>query len=256
VMTLRNDSGPYRVVRYNLYPSAEVQGDTAAGYSSGQALQTMERLATKLLPQGFSYEWTELALQQKRAGNTAAMVFALSVLFVFLLLAANYESLVMPLAVILIVPMCLLAAILGVNLMGRDNNILTQIGLVVLIGLAAKNAILIVEFAKRDEEIDRLDHYAAAQQAARQRLRPILMTSVAFILGTLPLVIDRGPGAEMRQALGIAVFFGMAGVTLFGLLFTPSFYVISRNFGDSVMRRVRRKPPETPAALPVGSAPP
>ena len=254
VMTLRNDSGPYRVVRYNLYPSAELQGDTAPGYSSGQSLLTMEKLAAKLLPQGFSFEWTELALQQKQAGNTAAVVFGLSVLFVFLLLAANYESLVLPLAVILIVPMCLLAAILGVNLMGRDNNILTQIGLVVLIGLAAKNAILIVEFAKRDEEIDKLDHREAARQAARQRLRPILMTSVAFILGTLPLVIDRGPGAEMRQALGIAVFFGMAGVTVFGLLFTPSFYVISRNFGDWAARRLRRKPPPPAPATPALAA--
>ncbi len=245
VMRLRNESGPYRVVHYNLYPSAELQGDTAPGYSSGQSLASMEGLAAKLLPQGFSFEWTELALQQKQAGNTAAIVFGLAVLFVFLLLAANYESLVLPLAVILIVPMCLLAAILGVNALGRDNNILTQIGLVVLIGLAAKNAILIVEFAKRGEDQENLDRRAAAEHAARQRLRPILMTSVAFILGTLPLVIDRGPGAEMRQALGIAVFFGMIGVTIFGLLFTPSFYVISRNLGTWVgtrLRRIRARP--------------
>ena len=240
VMTLRNDSGPYRVVHYNLYPSAELQGDTAPGYSSGQSLTSMERLAAKLLPQGFSYEWTELALQQKSARNTAAIVFALAVLFVFLLLAANYESLVLPLAVILIVPMCLLAAITGVDVMGRDNNILTQIGLVVLIGLAAKNAILIIEFAKRGEDQDNLDRKAAAEHAAHQRLRPILMTSVAFILGTLPLVIDTGPGAEMRQALGIAVFFGMIGVTIFGLLFTPSFYVISRNLGTRASELIAR----------------
>ncbi|WP_174275415.1 efflux RND transporter permease subunit [Sphingomonas bacterium] len=240
VMKLRNDSGPYRVVRYNLYPSAELQGDTGPGYSSGQSLRTMEGLAQKLLPSGFSFEWTELAFQQRSAGNTGMLVFGLSVLFVFLLLAANYESLVLPLAVILIVPMCLLAAIVGVNIMGRDNNILTQIGLVVLVGLAAKNAILIVEFAKQHEEQDGEGPAKAAEHAAHQRLRPILMTSVAFILGTLPLVIDNGPGAEMRQALGIAVFFGMIGVTLFGLLFTPSFYVISRNFGGWARDRYRR----------------
>ena len=230
-MTLKDDSGPYRVVRYNLYPSAELQGDAKPGFSSGQALKTMEGLARRLLPAGFSYEWTELAFQQQQAGNTGVIVFGLAVLFVFLLLAANYESLVLPLAVILIVPMCLLAAILGVDVMGRDNNILTQIGLVVLVGLAAKNAILIVEFAKRDQEQDDLTPEQAAERAAHQRLRPILMTSVAFILGTLPLVIDSGPGSEMRQALGIAVFFGMIGVTVFGLLFTPSFYVLSRKLG-------------------------
>jgi hydrophobe/amphiphile efflux-1 (HAE1) family protein len=238
VMTLRNDSGPWRAVRYNLYPSVEVQGDSAPGYSSGQSLATMQQLAAKILPQGFATEWTELAFQQEQAGNTGIVVFGLSVVFIFLLLAANYESLVLPLAVILIVPMCLLAAMLGVNLMGRDNNILTQIGLVVLVGLAAKNAILIVEFAKRGEQEDKLDKRGAAELAARQRLRPILMTSVAFILGTLPLVIDTGPGSEMRQALGIAVFFGMIGVTLFGLLFTPSFYVLSREFGTWASERL------------------
>jgi hydrophobe/amphiphile efflux-1 (HAE1) family protein len=233
VMSLRNDSGPYRVVRYNLYPSAELQGDTTHGFSSGQSLTKMAELARANLPAGFTYEWTELAYQQEQAGNTAAIVFGLAVIFVFLLLAAQYESLVLPLAVILIVPMCLLAAIVGVEIMGRDNNILTQIGLVVLIGLAAKNAILIVEFARQGED-EGLDPREAAQRAAHQRLRPILMTSIAFILGTLPLVIATGPGAEMRQALGIAVFFGMIGVTLFGLLFTPSFYIISRNLSDRV----------------------
>ncbi|MET0270253.1 MAG: multidrug efflux RND transporter permease subunit, partial [Sphingomonas sp.] len=218
VMTLKDDSGPYRVVRYNLYPAVELQGDTTPGFSSGQSLKSMQALAGKLLPGSLSYEWTELAYQQQQAGNTGILVFGLAVLFVFLLLAANYESLTLPLAVILIVPMCLLAAILGVNLMGRDNNILTQIGLVVLVGLAAKNAILIVEFAKRDQDEDGLSPEDAAERAAHQRLRPILMTSVAFILGTLPLVIDSGPGSEMRQALGIAVFFGMIGVTVFGLI--------------------------------------
>ncbi|MEH6757315.1 MAG: multidrug efflux RND transporter permease subunit [Parasphingorhabdus sp.] len=235
IMTLKNDSGAYRVVRYNLYPSAELQGDTVSGFSSGQSLVTMENLAAEIMPQGFSYEWTELAYQQKQAGNTASLIFGLAVIFIFLLLAAQYESLVLPLAVIMIVPMCLLAAILGVNLMGMDNNILTQIGLVVLIGLAAKNAILIVEFAKQNEEAG-MELLEAARHAAAQRLRPILMTSFAFILGVLPLVIGSGPGSEMRQALGVAVFFGMIGVTIFGLLFTPSFYVIARKLGDRIRR--------------------
>ena len=226
VATLRNESGPYRVVRHNLYPAAELQGDTQPGFSSGQALKAMEDLAAKTLPTGFGFEWTELAYQQKTQGNTASIVFALAVVFVFLLLAAQYESLVLPFAVILIVPMCLLAAIIGVNIRGFDNNILTQIGLVVLVGLAAKNAILIVEFAKQAEERGE-DRWHAAESAARTRLRPILMTSFAFILGVLPLVFASGPGQEMRQALGTAVFFGMIGVTVFGLLFTPVFYVIA-----------------------------
>ncbi|WP_070157660.1 efflux RND transporter permease subunit [Sphingobium phenoxybenzoativorans] len=240
IMTLRNDSGPYRVVRYNLYPAAELQGETVRGYSSGQSLKAMEDLAQKVLPPGFAYEWTEIAYEQQQAGNTGIIAFGLAVVFVFLLLAAQYESLILPLAVILIVPMCLLAAILGVNLMGGDNNILTQIGLVVLIGLAAKNAILIVEFARQGEE-EGLDMREAAERAAHQRLRPILMTSIAFILGVLPLVISTGPGAEMRQALGIAVFFGMIGVTFFGLLFTPAFYVISRSLGEKVSTWVRER---------------
>ena len=247
VMTVRDDSGPYRVVRYNLYPSAELQGDTVPGFSSGQTLAAMEKIAAETLPEGMSFEWTELAFQQKQAGNTGVIAFALAVLFVFLLLAANYESLVLPLAVILIVPMCLLAAMLGVNLMGLDNNILTQIGLVVLIGLAAKNAILIVEFAKQNEE-EGQELYEAARHAAAQRLRPILMTSIAFILGVLPLVIGSGPGAEMRRALGVAVFFGMIGVTVFGLIFTPAFYVISRKFGDWAGKRFKRKPKAAPPA--------
>jgi HAE1 family hydrophobic/amphiphilic exporter-1 len=249
VMTLKNDSGPYRVVRYNLYPSAELQGDTARGYSSGQSLAAMAKIASETLPRGMSYEWTEIAFQQQQAGNTAAVAFGLAVLFVFLLLAANYESLVLPLAVILIVPMCLLAAIIGVNIFGGDNNILTQIGLVVLIGLAAKNAILIVEFARQNEE-NGMEMHDAAIHAAEQRLRPIVMTSIAFILGVLPLVIGKGPGAEMRQALGVAVFFGMIGVTTFGLLFTPSFYVISRMFGDWVASKVPHKKRDATPLLP------
>lgn len=224
--TLSDTSGPFRVVRHNLFPAAELQGDRLPGVSSGEALGTMEALAAKLLPEGFSYEWTELAYEEKTQGNTAVAVFVLAVVFVFLLLAAQYESLLLPLAVILIVPMCILAAILGVNLRGMDNNILTQIGLVVLVGLAAKNAILIVEFAKQAEESGK-DRWAAATSAASTRLRPILMTSFAFILGVVPLVIASGPGSEMRQALGTAVFFGMLGVTVFGLIFTPVFYVIA-----------------------------
>jgi HAE1 family hydrophobic/amphiphilic exporter-1 len=226
VASLQDRSGPYRVVRHNLFPAAELQGDRIPGFSSGAALGAMEGLAAKLLPEGFGYEWTELAYEERTQGNTAAIVFVLAVVFVFLLLAAQYESLLLPLAVILIVPMCLLAAILGVNLRGMDNNILTQIGLVVLVGLAAKNAILIVEFAKQAEEAG-MERLEAAASAARTRLRPILMTSFAFILGVVPLVIASGPGAEMRQALGTAVFFGMIGVTVFGLIFTPVFYVIA-----------------------------
>jgi multidrug efflux pump subunit AcrB len=230
LMNFRTETGPYRVVRYNLYPAAEVQGNTKPGFSSGQALSEMEKIGANL-PTGFGWDWTELAFQQRQAGNTAVLVFGAAVVFVFLLLAAQYESLTLPLAVILIVPMCLLAAILGVDLRGFDNNILTQIGLVVLVGLAAKNAILIVEFARQAEEAGK-SKWEAAEQAAKERLRPILMTSFAFIFGTIPLAIAHGAGAEMRQALGTAVVFGMLGVTIFGLIFTPVFYVITRTLQD------------------------
>ncbi len=236
VATFSDRTGPYRVTRYNLFPAVEVDGDTAPGYSSGASLQTMEKLAAETLPSGYSTEWTGIAYQQKAAGNTAGLVFALSVLFVFLVLAAQYESLTLPLAIILIVPMCLLAAMTGVNLRGMDNNVLTQIGLIVLIALAAKNAILVVEFAKQAEELDGLSPAEAAVRAAQDRLRPILMTSFAFILGTVPLLIASGAGAELRQALGTAVFFGMLGVTGFGLLFTPTFYVVSRALGERLVR--------------------
>jgi HAE1 family hydrophobic/amphiphilic exporter-1 len=230
VATFQEITAPYRMPRYNLFPAAEVQGATLPGYSTGQAIAAMENLLATNLPAGFGFEWTEIALQEKIAGNTAAIAFSLAVVFVFLLLAAQYESLLLPLGVILIVPMCLFAAISGVLIRGMDNNILTQIGFVVLIGLAAKNAILIVEFSRQAEERGE-DRYEAAVHAARTRLRPILMTSFAFVLGVLPLVLATGAGAEMRQALGTAVFFGMLGVTLFGLLFTPVFYVLVRYVG-------------------------
>jgi hydrophobe/amphiphile efflux-1 (HAE1) family protein len=225
--TVRDIAGPYRVPRYNIYPAAELDGAPAPGYSQGQAIEAMQRLAAEILPDGFGYEWTQLAFQQIRAGSTSMYAFALGVVFVFLVLAAQYESLTLPLAVILIVPMCLVAAITGIILRGQDNNILTQVGFIVLIGLAAKNAILIVEFAKQLEDRGR-DRWAAAVEAARLRLRPILMTSFAFIFGVTPLVWATGAGSELRQALGTTVFSGMIGVTLFGLIFTPAFYVLSR----------------------------
>ena len=240
VANFRNITAAYRVPRYNLYPAAELQGATLPGFSTGQAIAAIDELAKEHLPDGFAYDWTELTYQQIIAGNTAPIAFGLAVVFVFLLLAAQYESWMLPLAVILIVPMCLVAAISGVLLRGMDNNILTQIGLVVLVGLAAKNAILIVEFAKQAEEAGD-DRWSAAEKAAHTRLRPIMMTSFAFILGVVPLVIAEGAGAEMRQALGIAVFFGMLGVTFFGLLFTPVFYVVCRQLGSL------HKPTPTPA---------
>jgi multidrug efflux pump subunit AcrB len=234
---MRPTTAPYRVMRYNLHPAADIQGDAAPGHSSGEAIAAMERLARENLPAGMGFEWTDMAYQQQVSGNAGALAFMLGVVFVFIFLAALYESLTLPLAVILIVPMCLLAALLGVNLMQLDNNILTQIGMVVLIGLAAKNAILIVEFARQGEERG-LTPTAAAIEAARTRLRPILMTSAAFIFGVIPLAFGSGPGAELRHALGVAVFFGMIGVTFFGLLFTPAFYVASR----MLARRLSRAP--------------
>jgi hydrophobe/amphiphile efflux-1 (HAE1) family protein len=245
--TVHSISSSYRVPRYNLYRAAEIDGAAAPGYSQGQAIEIMEKLAAEVLPDGFGYEWTTLAFQQIKAGSTAAFAFALAVAFVFLVLAAQFESLTLPLAVILIVPMCLVASITGVILRGMDNNILTQVGFVVLIGLAAKNAILIVEFAKQLEDQGR-DRFAAAVEAARLRLRPILMTSLAFIFGVVPLVWAVGAGAELRQALGTAVFAGMIGVTAFGLVFTPVFYVITRWLaGIMSRRRVAAQPAPQPA---------
>jgi len=224
-----DSSGPDRVMHYNGFITAEINGAAAPGYSSGQAEKAIEKLLKDELPNGMTYEWTDLTYQQILSGNTALFVFPLCVLLAFLVLAAQYESWSLPLAVILIVPMTLLSAITGVILSGGDNNIFTQIGLIVLVGLACKNAILIVEFAK-DKQLEGMNPLAAVLEACRLRLRPILMTSVAFIMGVVPLVFSSGAGAEMRHAMGVAVFSGMLGVTFFGLLLTPVFYVLIRNF--------------------------
>jgi hydrophobe/amphiphile efflux-1 (HAE1) family protein len=237
LVTFKEIAGPDRVPRYNLFPSAEVQGTAAPGISSGQALAIMAGLAKDKLPPGVTFEWTDLSYQETKVGRTGYYIFALSVVFVFLALAAQYESWSLPLAIMLIVPMCLFSAAFGVWLHGREINILTQVGFVVLIALAAKNAILIVEFARQMEEQGR-DIVSAAVEACRLRLRPILMTSLAFTLGVLPLYLATGAGAEMRIALGTAVFWGMIGVTLFGLVFTPVFYVVIRRLtGRSLARR-------------------
>src|SRR5437763_3058527 len=239
------DSGPAIVNHYNLYPSAEINGNTAPGVSSGQAISTMNSLGATYLPSTMGYQWTELTLQQILASEDllTKLVFPLAVVFVLLVLAAQYESWSLPVAIILIVPMCLLAAIAGIWLAKMENNIFTQIGLVVLIGLAAKNAILIVEFAKQlqDQGKNRFD---ATVEAGKLRLRPILMTSFAFILGVVPLVLAKGAGAEMRVALGVAVFSGMLGVTFCGIFFTPVFYVVVRWFTE------RRAAAPAPAPAP------
>ncbi|MBY6141503.1 multidrug efflux RND transporter permease subunit [Leisingera daeponensis] len=240
VASFSDTTGPLRQPRYNLYPSAAVQGQTMPGVSSAEALERMEQIAAQVLPQGIGYEWTELSYQEKNTDDTAALVFAFAVLFVILVLAAQYESWALPAAVILIVPMVLLSAITGVGLAGLDNNILVQIGFVVLVALASKNAILIVEFAKQAEEEGK-DRWAAAVQAARTRLRPIVMTSLAFILGVVPLMLATGAGAEMRQSLGVSVFSGMLGVTVFGLVFSPVFYVIVRGI-ETRLTRNRGRP--------------
>jgi multidrug efflux pump len=236
-VTVKRGAGPDRVMHYNGYPTAEINGGPALGYSSGQAQAAMEKLAHDTLPNGLSFEWTDLTYQQILAGNTAVLVFPLCVLLVFLVLSSLYESWSLPLAVILIVPMVLLSAIAGVWLSGGDNNIFTQIGLIVLVGLACKNAILIVEFA-RERQLEGMSRHEAVLEAARLRLRPILMTSIAFIMGVVPLVTSHGAGAEMRHAMGVAVFSGMLGVTIFGLIYTPLFYVVIRAL---VERREARK---------------
>jgi hydrophobe/amphiphile efflux-1 (HAE1) family protein len=235
LMDVQRITGPDTVSHYNVYPAALIQGATMPGVSSGEAIEKMERIARQNLPNGFSFEWTQLTYQEVSAGNTAIFIFPLCVLFVFLALAAQYESWSLPLAVILIVPMCLLPAMAGVYFRGQDNNIFTQIGFIVLVGLACKNAILIVEFAKQQMELGKT-RWEAAAEAAHLRLRPILMTSFAFILGVLPMVIARGAGAEMDQALGTTVFAGMIGVTFFGLFLTPVFF--------SVVMKIFVRPPK------------
>jgi hydrophobe/amphiphile efflux-1 (HAE1) family protein len=243
VASFQQDTAPYRVPRYNLYPMAEIQGSTKPGFSTGEAIAAMESMLAAQMPAGFDYEWTELALQEKQAGNSTRVALGLAVVFVYLLLAALFESWLLPLSVVLIVPMCVLAALAGVAWRGMDNNVLIQIGFVVLIGLAAKNAILIVEFARR-AAADGATARQAACAAARARFRPIVMTSLAFLMGTLPLAFSSGPGAEMRQSVGTAVFSGMIGVTLFGLLFTPLFFTLL----------TRRHTVAAPHAHPIGAS--
>lgn len=235
-VTVTPGSGPDRVIHYNGYPSADISGGAMPGVSSGQAVALMERLAQEVLPEGVTYEWTDLTYQQKLAGSSALFIFPLCVLLAYLILAAQYNSWLLPLAVLLIVPMCLLSAIIGVWLVDGDNNVFVQIGLVVLVGLAAKNAILIVEFA-RSLEAEGASPLEAVIHACQLRLRPILMTSLAFIAGVVPLVFASGAGAEMRHAMGVAVFAGMLGVTLFGLFLTPVFYVVMRSLALRVQRQ-------------------
>jgi multidrug efflux pump len=225
LVRVRESFGPSRVTHYNGYLAADFSGAPAAGISSGDAEQKVAALAKQVLPAGFELDWTEIVYQKIIAGNTAVYIYPLCVILVFMVLAAQYESLRLPLAIILIVPLCLLFALVGVVLTGGDNNIFTQIGFIVLIGLACKNSILIVEFA-REKQHEGMGVVEAALEACRLRLRPILMTSIAFIAGVYPLVVSTGAGAEMRRAMGSAVFAGMIGVTFLGLFLTPVFYVL------------------------------
>jgi multidrug efflux pump len=271
LISIKEMTGPALVNHYNLYPSAEISGNTKPGVSSGQAIEMMDAVAKAELPKSMGYEWTELSFQQIEAGKDllTKLIFPLAVVFVFLVLAAQYESWSLPMSILLIVPMCLLSAITGVWIARLDNNIFVQIGLVVLVGLAAKNAILIVEFAKQREG-EGLSLIDATVDACRLRLRPILMTSFAFILGVVPLMLAKGAGAEMRVGLGVAVFSGMLGVTVFGLFFTPVFYVVIRKFTGKKQPRPTTEPghngemkiaeakivePVAPTAIQTASAP-
>jgi multidrug efflux pump len=248
LLNIQSSVGPERAMRYNGFLSADVNGQAAPGYSSGQAQAAVERIAAETLPKGFRAEWTELTYQEILAGNSGILVFPIAILLVFLVLAAQYESLTLPVSIILIVPLALLAALAGVWLTAGDNNVFTQIGLIVLVGLSAKNAILIVEFA-RELEFEGRTPIEAAIEASRLRLRPILMTSLAFIMGVVPLVVSTGAGAEMRAAMGVAVFSGMIGVTAFGLFFTPLFYVLVRRLTGN-RRLQRQQKPATPDSIP------
>ena len=232
LVEIKDSFGPDRVMHYNSYPTAEVNAGPAPGVSSGTAEDAMEQILKETLPRGMTFEWSELKYQQILAGNTAIYIYPLCLLLVFLVLAAQYESLRLPAVIILIVPTCLLSAMLGVMLDGGANNIFTQIGLNVLVGLACTNAILIVEFA-HERQLHGMSAADAALEACRLRLRPILMTSIAFIAGVFPLVISTGAGSEMRQAMGVAVFSGMIGVTIFGLFLTPVFYTLLMKWGEN-----------------------
>jgi multidrug efflux pump subunit AcrB len=236
LLDIRESMGPDHVIRYNLYPAAAVQGVPAPGVSTGDAMEIMSSMLEHKRPQGIASEWTALSFQEQRAGGQAQLVFALALIVVYLILAGLYESWTLPLPVILSVPLAVLGAMLGLLWRGMDNNIYTQVGLVLLVGLGAKNAILIVEFAKANRERG-LGLVQSAVDAARLRLRPILMTALAFILGVLPLVHATGAGAASRQAIGTAVFFGMIGNTLLGLLFTPLLYVAVTGIAERVFRR-------------------
>jgi HAE1 family hydrophobic/amphiphilic exporter-1 len=256
ILNVAESMGPDRVIRYNLYPAASLNGANAPGTSTGEAMQLVEDMVKKKNPQGIGFEWTALSFQEKRAAGTAGLIFLLALTLVYLILSAIYESWTMPLAVILSIPLAVLGAMTGLIFRGMDNNIYTQVGLVLLVGLGAKNAILIVEFAKANRE-NGMTIVDAVVEAARLRLRPILMTSLAFILGVLPLVYATGAGAASRQAIGTSVFFGMIGNAFLGLIFTPVLYVLITAISERLgrPRRQAKDAAETTAVPAVASAP-